>query len=563
MKVNKGYYSNISTNILYAALFAIIFLTFLIYRGSLNGDFLNYDDTNNVTDNGLIRNLSFNSLPQFFSHSTLYMYTPVTFISYAIDFKIWGEDAWHFKMTNLILHLLNIILIYIIAGKLIKKQIPAFLVAILFALQPINADTVSWISARSNLLATFFFLVAMIFYFNYLKKSNPIYYIFSTVSFFLAALSKNSVLMLPFILLLIDRLLQRKLTIKLILEKIPFLVISIVMGLISLYFRTDTGSTHSLSHYSLPDRFFMICYSLLAYGVKSVLPIHLSEIYAYPIKINGWLPILFYIAPVILTGIFILLFRLKTLRQEILFGALFFIINIIITQIAMLEDGFMANRYAYLPYFGMYFIAAVILNHFYNNSTKLKNALLISLIPILIVYSLMTYRRSQVWVNTVTLFEHAVKKSPGSAFAWNNRGIAKYFMNDTDGALSDYNKAIALNQEYAEAYYNRGLVYNTIHDWNKAMSDYTKAISMNPNFASCYTAKGILEMDEFRQDTLALMDFNKAIRINPLLAQAYYNRGVLRLRMDDHDNACKDFLMVRQLGYSRADDLIERFCHTP
>jgi len=543
-----------------AILSAIIIFTFLIYRTSLNGEFLNYDDTNNVSENVLIRHLSLATLPQYFTHSTLYMYTPLTFISYAIDFKLWGQDPWHFKLTNLVLHLLNILLIYIIAIKLLKKQFPAFLVTILFAIQPINADTVSWISARSNLLATFFFLLAMIFYFNYTKKNSPGFYALSIVSFILATLSKNSVLMLPLILLLIDRLLQRKLNFRLIAEKIPFLVISIIMGLIALYFRTDTGSTHSLVHYSLPDRFFMICYSILAYIVKSVIPYHLSEVYEYPAKINGWLPILFYISPVVLAGIIILLSRIRTIRQGILFGVLFFFINIIITQVAQLEDGFMANRYAYLPDFGTYFIIAVVVHHYYSNSAKLKNALLISFIPVLIIYSLMTYRRSQVWVNTSTLFEHAVKKSPGSAFAWNNLGIAKYFKNDVDGALSDYNKAIALNPEYAEAYYNRGLIFYDIHDYNKAMDDYTNAIGMNSNFASCFTARGILEMDVFSKDTLALMDYNKAIAINPELAQAYYNRGILMLRMNDQNNACKDFMIVKQLGYSRADDLIERFC---
>ena len=192
---------------------------------------------------------------------------------------------------------------------------------------------------------------------------------------------------------------------------------------------------------------------------------------------------------------------------------------------------------------------------------KVKIYLSASVLLLLLVFGFLSYQRSMVWTNTLSLFDHVIRQSPDAAFAYNNRGIAKYTGNDLDGALSDYSQAIKLNPKYAGAFYNRGIIFYAGREYEKARVDYTTAIDLNPGFASSYAARGILEMDVLKNDLLALKDYNKAIEINPAFGLAYYNRGILELRMNDVSNACKDFWKVRNLGYSQADELISRYCN--
>jgi tetratricopeptide (TPR) repeat protein len=138
--------------------------------------------------------------------------------------------------------------------------------------------------------------------------------------------------------------------------------------------------------------------------------------------------------------------------------------------------------------------------------------------------------------------------------------MAKYLNNDFDGALADYNEAIKLNPVYSTCLYNRGIVFYNGRQYEEALKDYSSAIELNSKFASCYDARGILYMDILGNDSLALMDYNQAIQINPKFAQAYYNRGILFMRMQNTVSACNDFRKVKQLGYSQANELIERYC---
>lgn len=540
-------------------LLTLVFTGF-IYRNSLNAEFLSYDDTENVVNNIGIQELSVKKISQYFSTVNLYMYTPITSLSYAIDYQIDKLNPYYFKLSNLLLHLINIVLVYILAFHLFKKSNLSIFLALLFALHPINSDTVSWISTRSNLLATLFFLLSLIFYLNYISKYTYRFLILSFVSFILSLLSKSSGIMLPITLFLFDYLLQRKFNIRIIFEKIPFLVISMAIGLLTLYFRTDSGNPQIPIEYSFLDRFFLICYSISSYIIKAIFPFHLSEIYAYPLKIDNFLPLVYYISPLFILLITILILKVKTAKREIIFGFSFFLLNIILLQIPLLEDGFLADRYTYLPYFGLFFIMIKTYELMVTHYKKSKIFLSFFSIAGLIIFSTYTYHRSLYWKDTLTLFDHVIEQEPDAAFAYNSRGIAKYNINDLEGSFNDYNQAIRLYPKYSGAFYNRGIIYNAKQDFNNAYKDYSKAIELNPNFASSYLARGILEMDVFKRDTLALNDYNESIRINPSFPQAYYNRGIVKMRMNKVSEACDDFWIVKRMGYPNADKIIEHYC---
>jgi len=553
----------VTQKLIFATLCLILLLTGFIYRSSLNGEFLSYDDTDNVVNNPVVRNLSLSSIPQFFQTGKLYMYTPLTFLSYAVDLKIWGMDPFGFRLSNLLLHLLNAILVFIFARQFLKKTIVAFFIALLFAFHPANVDTVAWISARSNLLAGLFILLSLICYFQYAEKLKLTYLLLSIVAYLLSLLAKSSGILLPFFLFVIDYLVKRKWSIRIIIEKVPFFIFGLLMGLITIFFRTDTGSPQSIATFSMVDRFFMITYSLCGYLFKTIIPINLSEIYAFPLKPNGILPLLYYLSPMIFLAIIAILKFMRRsgfLPIQILLGFLMFLILILPTQVVLLEDGFMAGRYGYIPVIGIFLVLGVILNGVLNRISGKKIWLLSLLIIPLIVFAINSYSRSLVWKTTLSLFDDAISHCPDAAFSHNCRGMAKYNTRDFEGAMSDYNTAIQLNPAYSGCYYNRGIVFFNNQQFQEALKDYNNAILLNPKFASCYDARGILYMDGLRNDSLAMEDYNNAININPEFAQAYYNRGILEMRSQKPEAACEDFRKVRQLGFTQADELINKYC---
>lgn len=539
-------------------IFAIVLLiTCLVLFPVLRNGFLIYDDPENVTGNVLITSMNFQHLKLFFTSPLLYMYTPLVYISFAIDFVIADLNPVMFHFTNLLLHLLNVILVFVYIKKMTGKKDVALITSALFALHPLNAGTVAWISTRSTLLFTFFFLGALIYYFNYLNKNFKLKYYFSSlILFLLACLSKSSAVVFPVILILADYMKQRELKLKCFAEKIPFFFIAIVTGIVTLYFRNDASKTELPFSYSMTDKFFILCYSFADYFYKLFLPLNLSAVYSYPAKLGGQLPVKFYFSLLILLLLVFTFSKLKKFRKEFAFGILFFVITLYVSIMGFLEDGFVANRYVYLPYIGLFFF----IGSSYNWLVE-KNKVFILILPVfLIFHALLTFDRTIVWKDSITLFNDVIKKQPVNGFAYNSRGIAKNDIQDYTGAIEDYSQAIKLNPFYTTAYYNRAISFYLNQNFSQAMHDYSKALELNPASSKSYMGRGVIKMDVLKNNMDAQVDFDKAIALNPGFVQAYYNRGIARLRQNNMEGACEDFNKVKQLGYPQADELIQHNC---
>ncbi|MEP7170675.1 MAG: hypothetical protein ABI855_14990, partial [Bacteroidota bacterium] len=380
-------------------LLLIIAASFLVFSPCLKNGFLIYDDTENVTDNVFITSFSLQHLQAFFTTPLLYMYTPLVYFSFASDYMISGLNPMMFHLTNVMLHLANIFLVFVFIKLLSDKKEIALITTSLFAVHPLMADTVAWVSTRSTLLFTLFFLLSLIAYLNYLKSSFRLkFYFLSLILFLFSSLSKSSAIILPFVLLLIDYFKQRKLFLKTFAEKIPFFLIAIAIAAITIYFRTDVSTSQTPFMYSLIDKFFILCYSFFACIVRLIVPFNLSAVYSYPEKSNGGLPFEFYITTLLFIILTIFLFRIN--RKEIWFGVLFFFINLAISQVGFLEDGFAANRYAYLPSIGLFFI----IGNFYTSSGNKKNIFAFVFLISLIIFSVATFQRVQVWKDNIALF---------------------------------------------------------------------------------------------------------------------------------------------------------------
>lgn len=206
----------------YYLLAGILLLTVLLYSNSLDSEFINYDDNVYITGNNYIKNFSaegFTDIIKAYSKDEL----PLTLISFTIDYKFFGLNPVPYHIENLIFHLINILLVFLLIKKLSKRPVVALIASLLFAIHPLRTESVVWSAERKDMLVTLFFLSSVIFYINYITSGYKLkWLIFSLILSMLAILSKFTALTIPFVLFLADYYYSRKFTLKVILEKIPF-----------------------------------------------------------------------------------------------------------------------------------------------------------------------------------------------------------------------------------------------------------------------------------------------------------------------------------------------------
>ncbi|NLT56550.1 MAG: hypothetical protein GXX79_18705, partial [Actinomycetales bacterium] len=340
----------------------VLLLTVLAYARTLGNGFIDFDDPESVVDNVTIRELSPENLGQYLTTPLQYMYTPLTSLSYAVDYRIGGLDPGVYHLTNLLLHLGNTVLVLLVVRALTGRALVSRLVTGAFAIHPVNVDAVAWISARGTLLATLFLLGALLAYTGYLRRladGDRRWHLLALawVLFVLAALAKSTAVVLPLILLLWDHHLSRRPSWGLLLEKVPFLAVSVVVGLVTLRFRTDL---HGTDPYHPVDRFFLFTSVCVAYLRRLVAPHPLSFVYAYPERTGGHLPWQLYLTPLVLCLLVGLLSLLGVPGKVLVLGLSFFLVTLVLTQAVLLADNHQANRHVYLPYLGLYLVGAVL-----------------------------------------------------------------------------------------------------------------------------------------------------------------------------------------------------------
>ncbi|MCK4664024.1 MAG: tetratricopeptide repeat protein [Bacteroidales bacterium] len=527
-------------------LLAIIILTIITYLPTFENEFINYWDNpeySYIHENQLIKELSFTRIIEYFTQQYDGHYHPLTLVSLAIDYKIGGLSPWQYHFSNLLLHILNLILVYLLILKLTNKSEIALVVAALFAINPLQVESIAWLSERKTLLYAFFFLLSLLSYINYLKKNNIRYYYYALVLFIISLLSKAQAITLSVTIIAIDYYYDRNLiSKKVILEKIPFLVLS---GLFTIFANIAQRQTQPIDNdpFSFIERAIFASYSFIIYIVKLLIPFKLSAYYPYPLKINGHIPFEYciYILPVLLI-IFMFFYLLKR-NKLFVFGILFFTINIfLLLKIFQIPYGtyIMADRYVYIPSIGLFLILAYMLLWLKEKFYKHKLWLFFITILYILFLSTSAFNRCKIWKNDFTFYNDLIKKYPKLHTGWGNRGKAKKQNGNYLGAIEDFSMVIKLQPNFSNAYINRGIVYGITGNLHKSLEDFNRAIEIDPKNAQAFSNRGVAKMNitDFEG---ALFDFNKAIEINQNYVDAYINKGLLMLNLKNYETAIDNF----------------------
>ncbi|MDD1444221.1 hypothetical protein MEO93_28560, partial [Dolichospermum sp. ST_sed3] len=275
---------------------SIIIITLAIYVRSVNSDFINWDDDKLIYQNEDIKKVDFDHIKKMFSTFYVQMYQPLSTLTYAVEFKFFGANPKVYHLNNILLHVLNSILVLLFILMLTGNNMISWLTAVLFAIHPMHTESVAWVAERKDLMYTFFYLLSLMFYVRYLDKAYRTKYLFLSLGFFVfSLLSKSAAVTLPLVLILIDRYISRKLNISNNLNKIPFFLLSLIFGIITLYSQLGFAPPKDLyEHQTIIDRFFIASYSLVFYFFKFFITVKLSALHPFPVKSSIFLPAIYY-----------------------------------------------------------------------------------------------------------------------------------------------------------------------------------------------------------------------------------------------------------------------------
>jgi protein O-mannosyl-transferase len=539
------------------ALVAIL-TTLIVYLPSLsNGFIVNWDDGGYIQEHVLVHSLSWENFITIFNPTTFYKgnYHPLTTYFYALEYSMVGESAFLYHLNNLILHLLNVWLVFRFVKLITKRNEIAGFVALLFGIHPMHVESVAWISERKDVLYTFFFMLGLIQYYYYYtqKESKRKHYALALVFFFLSILSKSAAVVLPVAMLTVDYFLKRKLDLKMFVEKIPFFVLSLAFGIIAVFSQAERGAIHDLTPlFSLLDRVLIVSNSLITYLWKLFVPIELATMYPYPGKTAGLFPIFLYIAPFLVLMIIGLLFLSRKLGRYFIFGAMFFFVNIVLViQIVSVGGASLAERYTYIPYIGIFLILGTLFDKGINSANKkvksLRPLYYIVFAGFVLFFSVTTWQRIGKWKNGETLMLDLIKVYPNSTFAYNNLGYLYYhWYKNYDKALEKYNKSMTIDTTNYETWSNRGVVYNNIEKHDLAVYDFTKALKYKPDNTDAMIgrANSLSALGKYQQ---ALPDYDIYLKYKPDDGKGYMWRGIAYTKLLKPEQAYTDFEKSRKL----------------
>ena len=537
---------------------SVAVVTFIVFLPALRNQFLNWDDQVYVTENSFIRSLNMQLFKSSFGSFQAGNWHPLTWLSHALDYAIWGLNPLGHHLTNNILHSINSLVVVFLVMRLMevyKKTsgnnglsqsflndrtiwITGAVTGLLFGLHPLHVESVAWVAERKDLLCACFFLLSITAHTYYVSEISEtdsvdsasrffnIKYLFSLGFFTLALLSKPMAVSLPFILLILDWYLFRRIrSLKTFttafVEKLPFIVLSLISSLLTILAQKAGGAMEPLQYVQLSTRLLVATKSLIGYLEKMMLPLNLIPFYPYPEHIYA-LSLEYIIPIVIVSGITINC--LAIVRKQKLWVSVwsyYFITLMPVLGIVQVGIQSMADRYSYLPSLGPFLVIGLTASKVYESLTVLprwreifKIAGLFIGLAMLISMSYASIKQIHIWKDSTVLWNYVVEKEPKSYFAHNNLCVVYSSKGLFDSAIEQCQIALSLAPNYAEAHFNLANAFSSKRLFDLAIEQYRIALMLNPNNAEAHFNLGLIYIYTGFKD-MAQTEFKSGLKIKP------------------------------------------------
>ncbi len=566
---------NISEKSKILAVYLILILIICAVFGQVHSfEFINYDDPSYVNENvHIVTGLKWHNIVWVFTNGHGGNFHPLTGLSYMLDCQLFGLKPGLHHLVNLLFHIANTALLFIVLRQMTTAIWQSAFVAALFALHPLHIEPVAWISSRKDVLSTLFFLLTIGAYSRYVKSPTAGSYILTLVFFALGLMAKPMLVTLPFVLLLLDywplkRLEYRRIGNRgrekkvlfcfyfqigtwrnLIWEKFPFFVVTGVSSVITYLVFKSIGIVQNTQTFPLSVRIANAVMSYIRYIWKMLWPARLAVFYPHPLNTLPLWQVLAAATLLLFITIFVVRFAKK---HKYLFVGWFWYVGTLVPVIGLVTVGIqaMADRYSYIPLIGLFIIVAWGANDLLTGWKYRKVALGVLSITVVLILSIGTYLQTSHWRNSQMLFEHAVEVTHENYVAYNYLGLVLIEQNNFNESLNLFHRAIQANPCYALARSNLGFAYSSLGRYEEAVEAYKDAIRINPNYATARYNLGVI-YDKVGCYQEAVDSYRQTTRIKPAYADAYYNLGVIYGKLGHYQEAIEAY---RQAVKIKPDD---------
>lgn len=434
------------------ALGLLLFIGTIVLYGPVRAhDFINYDDTEYVVENPHVNaGMSWPTVRWSLTASEQANWHPLTWLSHALDCQLFGLDPGSHHIVSLVIHTLNVLLVFFLLQRVTGTLGPSFLVAALFGWHPLNVESVAWIAERKNVLSTLFLLLTIGAYGWYARKPGWKRLALTIGVFVLALASKPMVVTLPFALLLLDYWpvqrvkgwidasphfpVPQQSLMRLVFEKVPLFVLSAAGSAITLWAQKSNDAVPSIQTFSLSTRLGNALFSYLLYIWKIFWPVKLSIFYPHPgANLSVWAVSL---SAAVLSGISVVVWRQRVTRPFLVVGWLWFL-GTLVPVIGIVQVGYqaMADRYAYVPLLGLFVMIALGATELFDRLSSRNELRWALTVVVLLTIASQSFRQLGYWQDSVSIWSHAMDVTESDLFVEKYLAEELQKRGDTDGAV--------------------------------------------------------------------------------------------------------------------------------
>jgi len=551
--------------------YTILFLATLVialYAPVRNFDFIGFDDRPYVSQNiHVLGGITWTGVKWAFTTLHEANWHPLTWLSLMLDGELYGGQAGGYHWTNVLFHLANALLLFLVFHGMTGALWRSGFVAALFAVHPLHVESVAWVAERKDVLSGFFWMVTLGFYWRYVKSPSLGRYGAVVASFVLGLMSKPMVVTLPLVLLLLDFWPLRRFVASgdqlispatgkitwprsswfgLCLEKTPLMILSVLSSIVTVYAQSHYHVVASLTNLPLSARIENALLSYCLYIRKMFWPENLAVF--YPHSVNDPLSAFqVTLLAIFLAAVTVAAVRLAKTHSYLIVGWLWYL-GTLVPVIGLVQVGAqaMADRYAYLPLIGLYvglvWGSSDLIRRCRYRTVMAGSLAVVTIIPLIVV----THRQIHYWQNGMTIFAHALAVTERNYVAENSLGLSLMESGRPADAVRHFEAAIRNNPDFVTAYRNLGVALQTQGRIEEAAAVYRREIGIDGRNSDAYYRLGLVLAAQRHFSEAAVM-FEKAIALLPDAPGYYAELGTALTKLERYDEAKKAYKQALQL----------------
>jgi tetratricopeptide (TPR) repeat protein len=540
----------------------LVVATLVVFWQLSTHDFIVLDDIAYVSENPNVqKGFTKKSFIWAFTTFRVANWHPLTWLSHILDCQLFGLRPGMHHLTNLLFHMANSLILYLVLVRMTSARGRSAFVAALFALHPLHVESVAWVAERKDVLSTFFWMLTMWAYAFYAVRPALRRYLLVLFCYALGLMAKPMLVTLPFVLLLMDYWPLGRLQVsrwgkrsdsadlktsnfRLILEKVPFFALTAGSSIVTFIAQQRGGAVASMDVIPLKMRMANGAVSYISYMGKALWPSNLGVFYPHPETSTVWQFVAAGLLLICLSAAFVMT---SQKRPYLVVGWLWYL-GTLVPVIGLIQVGTqaMADRYTYVPLIGLFILITWGVYDLVRRWHFQRIVLPLSAVFILLALMVCTWSQVRHWKNSRTLFIRTLNVTSNNWFVRYSLGVALYKEGKHEEAINHLLEALRIKTNYAPAHYTMGLALERQGKLEEAVSHFSEALWNKTDYVDAYYALGSVRLRQEKIDE-AIRAFSKALRINPAHAQVYYSLGIALERQGRIEEAMRHYSEALQI----------------